>query len=181
MTVAPGALAWSDPVELPYAKDPASPTLAGRKLAVSFTSSARRARWRWHAKAIQTSYVGAPKAGALGGATMPTPPSAARRPRGSSSSAIDVMAPADTAVVVCRRRFDRHGTGTTMNGDDRYPDALSRRRTMPGVRVSVVNAGIGGNRVVGSADPRQEPDPRRAASLDRLDATCCSSGVTAVI
>src|SRR5215831_16076372 len=31
LTVAPGALAWSDAVDLPYAKDPASPSLAGRK------------------------------------------------------------------------------------------------------------------------------------------------------
>jgi len=67
LTVPPGALAWSDSVDLPYAKDPASPTLAGRKLAVSFHVVGTSGPLTWHAKAIQTSYVSPPRAGALGG------------------------------------------------------------------------------------------------------------------
>jgi lysophospholipase L1-like esterase len=40
-----------------------------------------------------------------------------------------------------------------LNGDDRWPNALSRRlHAAYGNRVSVVNAGIGGNQVVGPAE-----------------------------
>src|SRR4030095_17060421 len=116
----------------------------------------------------QTSYVSAPKAGALGGDN-----SDVAFPYTTASwfflDAIDVMAPADTAVVVCSGDSITDGTGTTMNGDDRYPDALSRRlHDAYGVRVSVVNAGIGGNRVVGLADYDKHPLPGGPGSLDRL-------------
>jgi lysophospholipase L1-like esterase len=182
LTVAPGTLAWSDPVDLPYAKDPASPTLAGRKLAVSFHVVGTSGPMTWHAKAIQTSYVSAPKAGALGGDN-----SDVAFPYTTASwfflDAIDVMAPADTAVIVCFGDSITDGTGTTMNGDDRYPDALSRRmHDAYGTRVSVVNAGIGGNRVVGPADYDKNPIPGGPGSLDRLDRDVLQlSGVTAVI
>lgn len=66
VTVPPGGTAWSDPVELPFAADPASPLLAGRKLAVSFHVVGRSGPVTWHAKALQTSYVTAPGAGARG-------------------------------------------------------------------------------------------------------------------
>ena len=40
-----------------------------------------------------------------------------------------------------------------MNGDDRWPDVLSRRlHAIHGNRVAVVNAGIGGNQVAGPAE-----------------------------
>ena len=42
------------------------------------------------------------------------------------------------------------GTGTTINGDDRWPDVLSRRlHAAYGDGFVVVNQGIGGNQVVG--------------------------------
>ena len=36
VTIAPGAHAWSDPVDLAFVHDPEAAELAGRKLAVSF-------------------------------------------------------------------------------------------------------------------------------------------------
>src|SRR5262245_14248892 len=121
LTVAPGTLAWSDPVDLPYAKDPASPTLAGRKLAVSFHVVGTSGPMTWHAKAIQTSYVSAPKAGALGGDN-----SDVAFPYTTASwfflDAIDVIAPADTAAIVCLGHSLPDGTGTPMN------DGRSQRR-----------------------------------------------------
>ena len=53
------------------------------------------------------------------------------------------------------------GTASTMNGDDRWPDVLSRRlHAIHGNRVAVVNAGIGGNQVAGPAEyGPQKPFP----------------------
>ena len=78
-------------------------------------------------------------------------------------------------VVVFPRRGGRDGAGTTavvgafgdsitddtlstLNGDDRWPDVLSRRlHAAYGNRVSVVNAGIGGNRIL---TPERYPPPQ---------------------
>ena len=44
------------------------------------------------------------------------------------------------------------GTASTMNGDDRWPNVLSRRlKAIHGNKVAVVNGGIGGNQIAGPA------------------------------
>src|SRR5262245_57404173 len=180
--IAPGKLAWSDAVDLPYAKDPTSLALVGRKLAVSFHVVGTSGPMTWHAKALQTSYVSPPNSGALSTAV-----SDAGFPYTTASwfflDAIDVMAPADTAVVVCFGDSITDGTGTTMNGDDRWPDVLSRRmHDAYGAREAAVNAGIGGNRVVGPDDYDKNPIGGGPGALDRLDRDVLGlSGVTAVI
>ena len=64
VTLAPGAMAWSDPVSLPFVLNPND--LTGRKLAVSFHVDGESGPMTWHAKALQTSYVSAPGSGSLG-------------------------------------------------------------------------------------------------------------------
>src|SRR5204863_7743615 len=66
VTIAPGEWVWSDAVALPFAADPEAPSLAGRKLAASFHIAGESEPMTWHAKALQTSYVTAPSAGARG-------------------------------------------------------------------------------------------------------------------
>lgn len=66
VTIPPGETVWSDPVSLPFVTDPNAPSLAGRKLAVSFHVPGESGPMTWHAKALQTSYVTAPGAGAKG-------------------------------------------------------------------------------------------------------------------
>ena len=67
--------------------------------------------------------------------------------------AADAMAAPDTRVIVCLGDSITDGTASTLNGDDRWTDVLSRRlHTEDGQRVAVVNTGIGGNQVVGPAD-----------------------------
>jgi lysophospholipase L1-like esterase len=76
------------------------------------------------------------------------------------------------------------GTASTLNGDDRWPNALSRRlHAAYGDRVSVVNAGIGGNQVVGPAEySAQRPFAGGPSALQRLERDVLSlSGVTTVI
>src|SRR5262249_53728193 len=68
VTIAPGASVWSDPVDLAFVRDPDAPELAGRKLAVSFHVAGESGPMTWHAKALTTSFVTAPDAGAKGAA-----------------------------------------------------------------------------------------------------------------
>jgi hypothetical protein len=61
VTIPPGESVWSDPVVLAP-----SGNLAGRKLAVSFHIAGDSGPMTWHAKALTTSYLTAPGAGAKG-------------------------------------------------------------------------------------------------------------------
>ena len=162
----------------------AAAALAGRKLAVSFHV----------ARVDRTDDV------ARQGADDLVPHRAARRqPRRGRTTmaafpytttswyfldAIDVMAPEDTAVVACFGDSITDGTASTLNGDDRWPDVLSRRlHAAHGESVAVVNAGIGGNQVVGPASySAATPFAGGPSALDRLDRDVLGlSGLTAVV
>ena len=151
-TVAPGISVWSDPVSLPFVPDPATVELLGRKLAVSFHIVGESGPMTWHAKALTTSYLTAPGAGAKGGAEDEN-----AFPFSTASwyflDALDMMAPADARAIAAFGDSITDGTASTMNGDDRWPDVLARRlHAVYGNKVAVVNAGIGGNQVVGPAE-----------------------------
>jgi lysophospholipase L1-like esterase len=184
LTLEPGTSAWSDPVELAFVTDPTSPLLPGRKLAVSLHVVGESGPMTWHAKALQTSYVSAPKAGAKGGED-----SEAAYPYASASwfflDALDMQAPAATPVVVGFGDSITDGTASTMNGDDRWPDVLARKlsQAFGANRVAVVNAGIGGNQVAGPAEyGPAKPFPGGPASGQRLERDALSlSGVTTLI
>src|SRR5262252_4941860 len=126
VTIAAGADAWSDPVDLPFVRDPEALELAGRKLAVSFHVAGESGPMTWHAKALTTSFVTAPDAGAKGAVEEE-----AAFPHPTASwfflDAVDMMMPGDTRVVVAFGDSITDGTASTMNGDDRWPDVLGRR------------------------------------------------------
>jgi lysophospholipase L1-like esterase len=152
VTIAPGETLWSDPVALPFVRAADDPLLVGRRLAVSFHLPGPTGPMTWHAKALTTSYVSAPGAGSHGGDE-----SDERLPFATASwfflDMVDIRAPAGTKVVCCFGDSITDGTNTTMNGDDRWPDVLARRlHAQYGTGVSVVNAGIGGNRVQSPAE-----------------------------
>jgi len=65
VTVAPGKYVTSDAVALPFST-PANAMLIGRKLAVSFHVVGESGPMTWHAKALTTSYLGAPGGGSHG-------------------------------------------------------------------------------------------------------------------
>jgi lysophospholipase L1-like esterase len=76
------------------------------------------------------------------------------------------------------------GTASTMNGDDRWPDVLSRRlKARYGNKVAVVNGGIGGNQIAGPPDyGPDKPFPGGPAAVQRLDRDVLAlSGISAVI
>ncbi len=149
--IPPGASAWSDPVTLPFAQAKDLSLLQGRRLAVSFHVKGQSGPMTWHAKALNTSYVSRPGAGSVGHSEDEN-----AFPFSTTSTyfldAVDMMAPKDTKVVVAFGDSITDGTGTTLNGDDRWPDILARKlHAVYGDRVSVVNAGIGGNQIAGPA------------------------------
>jgi lysophospholipase L1-like esterase len=183
LVLAPGASAWSDPVALPFVTRPDDPLLSGRKLSISLHVVDASGPMTWHAKALTTSYLTAPGAGSRGADL-----SDEAFPFTTTSwfflDGLDVMAPKGTAVIACFGDSITDGTASTLNGDDRWPDVLSRRlHAAYGTRVSIVNAGIGGNRIVGPAVYAPDAPARGGPSaLARLDRDVLSlSGLSAIV
>ena len=186
VTVAPGESVWSDGVALPFVKK--GNELRGRKLAVSFHVAGGSGPMTWHAKALQSSYVTLPGAGSKGADV-----SEAAFPFATASwyflDALDMVAPKGTGAIVAFGDSITDGTASTTNGDDRWPDVLARRLNAAagakggGPRWVVLNAGIGGNQVVGPKEySSQKPFAGGPSALDRLDRDVLSlSGVKAVI
>jgi lysophospholipase L1-like esterase len=106
----------------------------------------------WHAKSLQSSYVSPPGAGSRGHDESEAP-----FPFATTSwyflDALDVEAVEGAGCIVAFGDSITDGTASTLNGDDRWPDILARRLEAhaPG-RLAVVNAGIGGNQVMGPGD-----------------------------
>jgi lysophospholipase L1-like esterase len=170
VTIAPGASVWSDGVALWFVRDAAASELAGRKLAVSFHVAGESGPMTWHAKALTTSFVTAPGAGSKG-----KDEDEAAFPYSTASwfflDAVEMMAPQESYAIVAFGDSITDGTASTMNGDDRWPDVLSRRlHANHGNRVAVVNAGIGGNQVAGPPEySPQKPFPGGPSAAARID------------
>ena len=183
VTIAPGQSAWSDPVKLPFVQKLGDANLEGRNMAVSFYIPGPSGPMTWHAKALTTSYVTAPNAGSKASDEVE-----AAFPFSTASwfflDAVDMSAPTSTKVIVGFGDSITDGTASTMNGDDRWPDVLSRRlHKAYGNKVVVLNAGIGGNQVAGPAEySPTKPFPGGPSSSMRLERDVLSlSGVTTVI
>src|SRR5579872_140015 len=183
VTIPPGKWIWSDAVSLPFAGEAKAVALEGRKLAVSLHIAGESGPMTWHAKALTTSYLTAPGAGAKGQLE-----DEAAFPFSTTSwyflDALDMMVPAETRLVVAFGDSITDGTASTLNGDDRWPNALSRRvHARFGKSVSVVNAGIGGNQIVGPvAYSPEKPFSGGPSARDRVERDVLGlSGVTAVI
>jgi lysophospholipase L1-like esterase len=180
VTIAPGASSYSDAIEL---RLPAGALTDGRKLALSFHIAGSTGPMTWHAKALQTSYLSRPRSG-----VRTADEDDAAFPFTTTSwyflDAVDVVAPADTVVVCAFGDSITDGTLSTLNGDDRWPDVLSRRlHAAYGNRVSVVNAGIGGNRILTPETyPPPQPFPGGPSALQRLERDLFGlSGLSAVV
>jgi lysophospholipase L1-like esterase len=178
VTIAPGESAWSDAFTVA-----ASGEMAGRKMAVSFHVAGESGPMTWHAKALTTSYISKPGAGAKaneeGEASFPFPTTS-----WYFLDAVDMMAPTTTRAIVAFGDSITDGTASTLNGDDRWPDVLSRRvHAAFGNRFSVVNTGIGGNQVSGPAEYSvAKPNSGGPSAIQRLDRDVLNlSGVGAVV
>ena len=183
VTIPPGQSAWSDALTLPFVLTEPDPVLVGRRLAVSFHAVGDTGPMTWHAKALTTSYLTPPGAGSKSESdgVLDFPFSTASW---YFLDAVDMAGTPDTRVVVALGDSITDGTASTLNGDDRWPDVLLQRIQAAGEEdIAVVNAGIGGNQVVGPASyTPQTPFPGGPSIVDRLDRDVLSlSGVSAVI
>ena len=190
VTVAPGGMVVSDPVEMGV------PALADLVIDLYVTSdSAAGDGATMHGTGLTTNYV-SPAGEHTGVATLPVD-------RTVQSwfylSRVDVLAPAGTPVIVTLGDSITDGTASTPDTHSRWPDFLARRlvqrpgSTPPGV----LNVGIGGNRVLSDnaglgilrrdADGPAPPPPHPNAlfgpsALSRLDRDVLAQpGVTHVI
>ncbi len=174
LTVQPGQLVYSDAVVLPF--DTANPLIQGRNLSVSYAVQGTTGKMTYHSAAHQTNYV-------TGSGTGNHASDISGYAFDYTTTSFffldcaDVVAPADTAVVCGFGDSITDGTHTTVNGNDRWTNVLSRKihRSNGNNTVSVVNEGIGGNTVINP--PRTGPP-----AVDRLDRDVLGlSGLTHVI
>jgi hypothetical protein len=183
VVVPPGKAVWSDPVSLRFVDENDLLALLGRKLLVSFHVQGESGEISWQSEALTTSYISRPDSGSIG-----SDEDGLRFTEGTTSwyflDALDMFAPSDSELIVAFGDSITNGTGSTLNGDDRWTDILSRRlHGAYGPKIAVVNAGIGGNQVLGPAEySSASPFPGGPAAVQRLERDILSlSGVSAMI
>jgi lysophospholipase L1-like esterase len=180
-TVAPGRAVWTPAVELPWAAAPSSEAFLGRGLALSASVEGASGPATWHAKSMGTSYLSVP-----GDREAAAQDSELGFPYTTTSTffvdALDAWLPAPARALVALGDSLTDGTATTLNGQDRWTDVLQRCWWAADRRdLALVNAGIGGNQVVG---PPASAGPWRGgpSALDRLQRDVLDlSGVDTVI
>lgn len=135
-SIAPGALLFSDPV--------ARPVQAGERIEVRLFLPALSARPTIHWYVLDNATISPP-----GDFTT-----AAKFPIATTSShrflisGIDIQGTSPTTVIAAVGDSITDGYGATIDGDARWPDLLARRLGAAHHPASVVNAGIGGNRLL---------------------------------
>jgi lysophospholipase L1-like esterase len=181
VTLQPGQSLISDPIVLSFVKDRNDPMLAGRRLAASFHVVGESGPMTWHAEALGTSYLSGPGSG-----SHAREEGEAGFPFSTTSwfflDEVEMLAPQAHAIVAFGDSIT-DGVGSTLNGDDRWPDVFSRRlHAALGSSYAMVNEGIGGNMVIGPADYPAAPFPGGPSALERLDRDLLSlHGVAKVI
>ena len=146
--------------------NPTDPYLNGQKLAVNLYIKGTSGPITYHAEALQTSYLSAPNAGDR---TRDTDDN--NLPYTTTSwfflGALEVKAPAQTKVIVATGASVVDGTLSSLNGNDRWSDDLSRRvHEAYGRNVSVVNTGLSGD--TGRCRRRERPVWRNTFSSDSI-------------
>jgi lysophospholipase L1-like esterase len=100
-----------------------------------------------HGGALQTSYI-SETGNHVGKATMPE---VGRTQSWFLLSRVDVVAPDASGAIVAFGDSITDGSRSTPDTNNRWPDHLARRLQAQGIRMGVLNAGIGGNRVLNEA------------------------------
>ncbi len=147
--VAAGQSTWTPPVVLPWLRSADATLMQGRALAVSARVDGASGPVTWHAKSMATSYLSAP-----GDRDAAGRDDAFGFPHGTTSTfvvdAFDAWLPRSASAFVAFGDSLTDGTGTTLNGHDRWTDVLQREAWRSGRGdLAIVNAGIGGNQVIG--------------------------------
>jgi lysophospholipase L1-like esterase len=165
-TVLPGAVLVSDPIDLKVA--PLSDLVVDLFLPGELGIGPSPVTT--HNGASQSNYLSA-AGDHTGAADLPM---ATRTGAWFLLARVEVMAPANTAVVVAFGDSITDGARSTVDTNNRWPDHLARRLAAAGRPVAVLNAGISGNRVLS--------DGAGVSALARFDKdVLMQTGVTHVV
>jgi hypothetical protein len=151
VTIPVGQEIFSDPVFLRWVetgddeRDGVDPVVDGHNLAVSIYIQGASGPMTYHSTALAESFLSQPNAGDL-----TSQDDDSNFPYETNHwfflDAIDVLAPADTRVLVGAGSSSVDGSITTPDNNDRFLNWMSRRlHAAYGNHVSVVNEGIGGD------------------------------------
>ena len=135
VTIPAGAEYYSDPVFLDAP--------AGADLAISLHFTGEPARQTSHSGARASSFL------AAGNRTADADwPGAATVTRWFAIADVDVLAPRAAGALVAIGDSITDGYGVTTDGNDRWTDVLAARLRRDNVPIGMVNAGIGGGRML---------------------------------
>lgn len=175
-SIPPGAVLVSDPVDL-TAPDFSDLAI---DLYLPDDTAGMKSPITTHPASWQTNYV-SPSGNFAGAVAMPVETTTKyRRGDGLVSATwfflarVEVLAPQQAGVIVTLGDSITDGTASTIDANRRWPDELARRLAKAGMRMAVVNAGIGGNRVLMEGN-----GPSALARFDRD--VIAQPGVTHVI
>jgi lysophospholipase L1-like esterase len=144
-TIPPGAIAYSDPVNLTV------PQMSDVAIDLFLPGDTNTpAPLTMHNTAVQTSYV-SEQGNHAGAVRLPT---AATTQNWFIIHRLEVTAPASVGGLVAFGDSITDGTRSTPNTNNRWPDQLVRRMLAqaPPLRLGVMNAAIAGNRVLSDAN-----------------------------
>jgi len=139
MTIPANAVIYSDPVNLTV------PPLSDLAIDLYLPGTTHTpATLTMHGAAHQTSYIS--ETGNYVGKTTMLEVGTTRS--WFLLSRVDVAAPDATGAIVTFGDSITDGSGSTLDTNNRWPDHLARRLLSQGIKMGVVNAGIGGNRLL---------------------------------
>lgn len=139
ITIPANAVMYSDPVDMTV------PALSDLAIDIYLPGTTNApATLTLHAGALQTSYIS--ETGNYAG--QPSFPHVSTTRSWFLLSRVDVVSPESAGVVVAFGDSITDGSASTPDTNNRWPDHLARRLLSEGIRMGVVNAGIGGNRVL---------------------------------
>jgi lysophospholipase L1-like esterase len=142
ITIPANAVMYSDPVNL------AVPQMSDLAIDLYLPGTTNTsATLTMHGGAFQTSYIS--ETGNYAG--QATFPQVGTTRSWFVLSRVDVVAPDATGAVVAFGDSITDGAQSTADTNNRWPDHLARRLLAQGTKMGVLNAGIGGNRVLNEA------------------------------
>jgi lysophospholipase L1-like esterase len=166
ITISPGSLVISDPVELEV--QPLT------KLAISLYVTRDTGSSVMHSVGQETGYLSS-EGNQAGQTTIPNSSTVAER---YFLTRIEVSSPNNIGAVVALGDSITDGVGSTPDADRRWPDRLAERLNEQGLKLGVVNAGMAGNRILHD-QPEMVGGP---SGLSRFDRDVLSvSGVKSLI
>lgn len=157
VTIPPGALVLSDPI--PLAVEPL------QELAVSLYFPEELTAGTVHPIGLQTSYISEP-GDHVAASEFPV---ASTVESTAYLTGIDVSATPESSAIMALGDSITDGYGSTADAYGTWPDALANRLVVAGLPRSVLNEGIGGNRILSDspADFGQAMGEKALARFDR--------------